>query len=93
MMYLAAYELTQVPLPYIIAYYIGLPLHCCLLHTDSACCIHFVCSLLLMNVKHVVYHCMCILDGSYFVEYIAYPPLHGAVNYSYSNLSIDCIVP
>ena len=35
-MYLAAYELTQVPLPYIITYCTGLSLHCCLLHTDSA---------------------------------------------------------
>ena len=92
-MYLAAYKLTQVPLPYIIAYYTGLPLHCCLLHTDSAYCIHFMYSLLVTNVKHIAHIAYCILDGSYFVEYIAYLPLHGAVNYSYSNLSIDCIAP
>ena len=52
-MYLAAYELTQVPLPYIVAYYTGLPLHCCLLHTDSAYCMCFMCSLLLTNVQHI----------------------------------------
>ena len=57
-MYLAAYELTQVPLPYMIAYYTSLPLHCCLLYTDSAYCIHFMYSLLLTNVKHIAHHCI-----------------------------------
>ena len=57
-MYLAACELTQVLLPYIIAYYTGLPLHCYLLHTDSAYCIRFMYSLLLTNVKHIVHHCI-----------------------------------